>query len=142
MKLLAAPFRLLIDNGTEAARAVSAAYEAAELQLPPLPSQLAASCAFWLLLCAAAVVTLLLLLLRAYLDGGGVIPLSSRCVCPVMPKREQPAPGAPAPLRRARARHRAETRRRQAQRAREACFAVRKRASVALKFAACSLHLS
>ena len=76
-----APLRLLIDNGTEAARAVSAAYVAAERQLPPLPSQLAASaCFFWLLLCAAAVATLLLLL-RAYLDGGGVIPLSSRCVC-------------------------------------------------------------
>ena len=75
------PFRMLTSNATEAARAAAAAYEAAEVQLPPLPSQFRGAVGFaWLLLCVAAATVLLLLLLRAYLDNGGLIPLSGRCV--------------------------------------------------------------
>ena len=74
------PFRMLLDNASEAARA--GAYEAAEVELPPLMStQLGGAAGVAaVLLCAAAAAVLLLLLLRAYLDRGGLIPLSSRCV--------------------------------------------------------------
>ena len=73
------PFRA-IDNATEAARAAAAAY-ADELQLPPLPTQLGGVAGVaWLLLCVAAAAAALVLLLRTYLDNGGLIPLSGRCV--------------------------------------------------------------
>ena len=82
MKLrVSMPFRMLTTNATEAARAAAAAYEAAEVRLPPLPSQFGGAVGVaWLLLCVAAAAVLLLLLLRAYLDNGGLIPLSGRCV--------------------------------------------------------------
>ena len=110
MKLrVSMPFRMLTSNATEAARAAAAAYEAADVQLPPLPSQFGGAVGFaWLLLCVAAAAVVLLLLLRAYLDNGGLIPLSGRCVVGPATAGEAGCPAA-APLCGPRAARRADT---------------------------------
>ena len=104
------PFRML-SNATEAARAAAAAAYTEEVgyHLPPLPSQFSGAVGFaWLLLCVAAATVLLLLLLRAYLDNGGLIPLSGRCVTGLATAGEAGCPPA-ALLRCPRACRRADT---------------------------------